>query len=263
MRGHFCNRVLLNIDPLNTWVAAVPAFLTYGELLCAQNCGSHCFIQAAPTLYEFDDLFGNSSDMDEVDDITAEESSDDDVDDFDITVLQRGITQFHTGAELDVYFRATDWLTINGFISGGSWYYKGEAEVSVYNADTSAQIGETTNVDRDGIKVSTAPQFTTGIGFDAKIVEGLSIDARIKYNDNHYEFTDVNTSKEDFKGLQLDSYALTNAGLTYRFNVGDNNMTFRANVFNVFDKIAINQSDRFGYFITGGRTFNASMRYEF
>ena len=50
----------------------------------------------------------------------------------------------------------------------------------------------------------------------------LSIDARIKYNDNHYEFTDVNTSKEDFKGVQLDSYALTNAGLTYRFNVGDN-----------------------------------------
>jgi len=56
---------------------------------------------------------------------------------------------------------------------------------------------------------------------------------------------------------------LTNAGVTYRFSFGDNNMTFRANVFNVFDKIAINQSDRFGYFITGGRTFNASMRYEF
>jgi len=188
---------------------------------------------------------------------------DNDVDDFDITVLQRGITQFHTGAELDVNFRATDWLTIQGFISGGSWYYKGEAEVSVYNADTNAQIGETTNVDRDGIKVSTAPQFTTGIGFDAKLVKGLSVDARIKYNDNHYEFTDVSTSTEDFKGVQLDSYALTNAGVTYRFSFGDNNMTFRANVFNVFDKIAINQSDRYGYFITGGRTFNASMRYEF
>jgi hypothetical protein len=188
---------------------------------------------------------------------------DDDTDDIDLTILQRGITQFHSGAELDVNFRATDWLTLQGFISGGSWYYKGEAEVSVYNADTNAQIGETTNVDRDGIKVSTAPQFTTGIGFDAKIVKGLSVDARIKYNDNHYEFTDVSTSTEDFKGVQLDSYALTNAGVTYRFSFGDNNMTFRANVFNVFDKIAINQSDRFGYFITGGRTFNASMRYEF
>ena len=188
---------------------------------------------------------------------------DDDTDDIDLTILQRGITQFHSGAELDVNFRATDWLTLQGFISGGSWYYKGEAEVSVYNADTNAQIGETTNVDRDGIKVSTAPQFTTGIGFDAKIVKGLSVDARIKYNDNHYEFTDVSTSTEDFKGVQLDSYALTNAGVTYRFSFGDNNMTFRANVFNVFDKIAINQSDRYGYFITGGRTFNASMRYEF
>jgi hypothetical protein len=47
----------MNIDPLNTWVAAVPAFLTHSELLRAQNCGSHCFIQAAPALYEFNDLF--------------------------------------------------------------------------------------------------------------------------------------------------------------------------------------------------------------
>ena len=188
---------------------------------------------------------------------------DDDTDDIDLTILQRGITQFHSGAELDVNFRATDWLTIQGFISGGSWYYKGDAEVSVFNADDNSQLGITETVNRDGIKVSSAPQFTTGIGFDAKVVEGLSIDARIKYNDNHYEFTNVFTQSADFKGAQLDSYALTNAGVTYRFSFGDNKMTFRANVFNVFDKIAINQSDRFGYFITGGRTFNASMRYEF
>jgi hypothetical protein len=188
---------------------------------------------------------------------------DDDTDDFDLTILQRDVTQFHSGAELDVNFRATDWLTLQGFISGGSWYYKGDAEVSIYNADTDAQIGETETVNRDGIKISSAPQFTTGIGFDAKLVKGLSIDARIKYNANHYEFTDVSTSKEDFLGDKLDTYALTNAGITYRFSFGDNAMTFRANMFNVFDKIAINQSDRYGYFITGGRTFNASMRYEF
>jgi hypothetical protein len=188
---------------------------------------------------------------------------DDDTDDFDLTILQRDVTQFHSGAELDVNFRATDWLTVQGFISGGSWYYKGDAEVSVYNAETDAQIGETEKINRDGIKVSSAPQFTTGIGFDAKLVKGLSIDARIKYNANHYEFTDVKTSQEDFLGDKLDTYALTNAGITYRFSFGDNIMTFRANMFNVFDKIAINQSDRYGYFITGGRTFNASMRYEF
>jgi hypothetical protein len=189
---------------------------------------------------------------------------DDDTDDFDTTTLQRGITQYHSGAELDVRYRATDWLSFKGFISAGSWTYKGEAVVSTYNAETNEQIGETSTVNRDGIKVSTAPQFTAGMGFDAKITTGLSIDARIKYRDNHYEFTNENTSIEDYTGAQLGSYALTNAGITYRFSLGNSNrMTFRANMFNVFDKVAIQQTDRFGYFTTGGRTFNASMRYEF
>ena len=188
----------------------------------------------------------------------------DDQDDFDTTTLQRGITQYHSGAELDARYRATDWLSLRGFVSAGSWTYKGEAVVSTYNADTNEQIGETSTVNRDGIKVSTAPQFTAGMGFDAKITTGLSIDARIKYRDNHYEFTNENTSIEDYKGDQLGSYALTNAGITYRFSLGNSNrMTFRANMFNVFDKVAIQQTDRFGYFTTGGRTFNASMRYEF
>ena len=189
---------------------------------------------------------------------------DDDTDDFDTTTLQRGITQYHSGAELDVRYRATDWLSFKGFISAGSWTYKGEAVVSTYNAETNEQIGETSTVNRDGIKVSTAPQFTAGMGFDAKLTTGLSIDARIKYRDNHYEFTNENTSIEDYAGAQLGSYALTNAGITYRFSLGNSNrMTFRANMFNVFDKVAIQQTDRFGYFTTGGRTFNASMRYEF
>ncbi|MFK5983429.1 MAG: carboxypeptidase-like regulatory domain-containing protein [Flavobacteriaceae bacterium] len=188
---------------------------------------------------------------------------DDDSDDIDTTTLQRHVRQFHSGAELDVFYKATDWLTFNGFISAGSWYYKGEAEVSRYNADTNEQIGETELIDRDGIKISTAPQFTTGIGFDAKIIKGLSVDARVKYNENHYEFTDEGTSQSDYTGDQLDGYALTNAGITYRFDLGSNKMTFRANVFNLFDRIAIQQSDRFGYFNTNGRTFNASLRYEF
>ena len=188
----------------------------------------------------------------------------DETDDFDLTILQRGVTQYHSGAELDVRYRATDWLSFKGFISAGSWTYKGEAVVSIYNADTNEQIGETSTVNRDGIKISTAPQFTAGMGFDAKIMSGLSIDARIKYNDNHYRFTNENTSLVDYKGEQLASYALTNAGITYRFSLGNSNkMTFRANMFNVFDKVAIQQEDRFGYFTTGGRTFNASMRYEF
>ena len=197
------------------------------------------------------------------DTIDPEDTPDDDSDDIEITVLQTGVRQFHSGAELDVHYRAMDWLTLEGFISAGSWYFKGESNVSVYNADTNELIGEQDNIDRDGIKISTAPQFTTGIGFDAKVIKGLSVDARIKYVDNHYEFTNEFTEASDFTGAELAGYALTNAGLTYRFDLGSNKLTFRANVFNVFDRDVIQQSDRFGYFNANGRTFNASMRYEF
>jgi len=188
---------------------------------------------------------------------------DDDTDDIFLTILQRRVRQYHSGAELDAKYRATDWLSFEGFISAGSWYYKGKSDVSIYNSDTNELISQTDGVNRDGIKVSTAPQFTTGIGFNAKIINGLSVDARIKYVDNHYLYTDENTSKANYTGEQLGSYALTNAGLTYRFDLGSNKMTFRANVFNVFDNIAIQQSDRFGFYTANGRTFNASLRYEF
>jgi outer membrane receptor protein involved in Fe transport len=188
---------------------------------------------------------------------------DDDSDDIEISILQTGVRQFHSGAEVDVFFKATDWLRLNGFVSGGSWYYKGMSDVAVYNSDTNELIGEEEGINRDGIKISTAPQFTTGIGFTADVVAGLSLDARIKYVDRHYEFANEFTEAENYLPVRLDSYALTNAGLTYRFDLGSNKMTFRANVFNVFDKIALQQSDRFGYYNTNGRTFNASLRYEF
>ena len=188
---------------------------------------------------------------------------DDDADDIEITILQTGVRQYHSGAELDVFYKAADWLTFEGFISAGSWYFKGTADIKVYNADTGDLISEEDDVNRNGIKVSTAPQFTTGIGFEARLMKGLSIDARTKYVENHYEFTNEFTSAEDFSGAELDGYALTNAGLTYRFDLGSNLMTLRGNVFNVFDRSALQQSDRFGYYNTNGRTFNVGLRYEF
>ena len=198
-------------------------------------------------------------------DIDDNGTPDDDTDDIFLTVLQRNIRQYHTGAEFDVFYKATDWMTINGFISGGSWVYKGKSDVATFNSDTNELLNEEDGINRDGIKLSSAPQFTTGIGVDLKVMKGLSVDARIKYQENHYEFTDQYTSIDtgEYTGDQLPGYALTNAGLTYRFDLGSNKMTFRANVYNVFDRIALQGTDAFGYYISNGRTFNASMRYEF
>jgi len=187
----------------------------------------------------------------------------DDSDDFEISVLQRGIRQYHTGAEFDFNWRATSWLTLNGYMSGGSWVYKGTSSNEVFNRDTQELISSGEGVDRDGVKVSTAPQFTTGLGTKVRIVKGLSADAGINYRARHYEFTDADTSAADWDREILKPYSTTDAGLTYKFNFGSNDLTFRANVYNVFDYVGIQNSDAFGYFTENGRTFNGSLKYSF
>lgn len=197
---------------------------------------------------------------------TGEEDPDglpDTGDEFDVTTLQRRVRQYHTGAEFDVSYRAFNWLTMNAYVSGGSWVYKGEASVTSYNDETGEIIASGVKVDRQGVKVSTAPQFTTGFNFRARVMTGLSVDAGINYRANHYEYTDEFTTADGYQPSKLQPYSVTDAGLTYKFNLGSNDLIFRANVYNVFDYIGFQNSDRFGYFTENGRTWNASLRYAF
>ena len=188
---------------------------------------------------------------------------DDDTDDFDISLLQRGVNQFHAGAEFDLGVRATDWLTVNAYISGGNWIYEGESSLDIYNLDTQELISSAEAIDRDGVKVSTAPQFTTGLRAKARITDALSVDGNINYRDHHYEFTSPSTGAEGYEPTKLQPYSITDLGLTYKFNVGSNDLTFRANVYNAFDYIGTSNSDAFGFYIENGRTYNASLRYGF
>ena len=184
-------------------------------------------------------------------------------DEFDITFLQRGIRQYHSGAEFDIAWKASSWLTVKSFISGGSYIYKGTSSVETYNADTQELLDRQDGVNRNGVKVSSAPQFTTGLSLRASIVEGLSVDGNINYRAGHYEFTDEFTSIADYVPAELNPYSTTDLGLTYKFDLGSNPLTFRANVYNVFDYIGISNSDRFGYFTENGATYNASLKYSF
>lgn len=184
-------------------------------------------------------------------------------DEFDTTILQRKIRQYHSGAEVDLSVRAANWLTLNAYMSGGSWVYKGESNFETYNTDTQELIESIEGVDRQGVKVSSAPQFTTGFGVRAKIVKGLSVDGNINYRASHYEFTDEFTSSANYMPAELKPYSITDLGLTYKFDLGSNKLTFRANVYNVFDYVGISNTDRFGYFTENGQTYNASLRYSF
>ncbi|MGH1386170.1 carboxypeptidase-like regulatory domain-containing protein [Kordia sp.] len=181
-----------------------------------------------------------------------------------INIFDRGVRQVHRGVELELDARPTDWLDLRGFVSAGSWEFKGTSNRQIYNDDTNVLISSIEGVNRDGVKITTAPQFTAGLTAKARIIKGLSIDANAKHYGNHY------TNDRDFDGTPqtrnfptLDSFELVDFGLTYNFTIGDNKLTFRGNVFNVFDKRGIQDTDVFGSFPITGRTFNTSLRYNF
>ncbi len=72
-------------------------------------------------------------------------------------------------------------------------------------------------------------------------------------------------NQDDLKAVweQLPAYTLLDAGVSYVFLFGGKNLTFRANLKNVFNEAYIGQRDAFGYYLGVGRTYNASMRYNF
>lgn len=194
-------------------------------------------------------------------DIDDNGTPDDDSDDININIFDRGVRQIHRGAELDLEYSLSNTLKLTGYISGGSWVFDGTSDVSVYNDDTGALISSNPGTKRDGVKVPTAPQTTAGFGFRYQALENLSFDGNINYFDRLW-FSDGGSVQTANVGY-IDSYSLSDVGVTYNFNFGDSKLTLRGNIYNLFDEVRIQQSDRFGFFNTNGLTYNASIRYNF
>ncbi|MDB9755054.1 TonB-dependent receptor [Winogradskyella sp.] len=180
------------------------------------------------------------------------------------------VTQVHRGVEFDLEYRPDSraW-SFRGYGSVGNWKYDGATPYTLQNVETGDFIVTDGNVDLTGVKVGNAPQTSFGVGFRADICEGLSVDMDYNIYTDLYEFVDPEDVADDalngrqYESIKLPAYTLADAGLTYRFSLGDNPLTFRANVYNLFNEAYINQRDAFGYFLGVGRTFNASLRYNF
>ena len=185
----------------------------------------------------------------------------DDTDDVVLNVFDRGVRQIHRGAELDLEYSFNNKLRINGYVSAGSWQYDGTSDVSVYNDDTGSLVSSDPGTNRDRVKVAQAPQFTAGLSFRYQVLETLSFDGNFNYFDRLW-FNDGASVQVENVGY-IDSYSLTDLGFTYNFDLGDNQLSLRGNVFNLFDEVRIQQSDNFGFFNTNGLTYNVSLRYNF
>jgi len=194
-----------------------------------------------------------------------------------------GITQVHTGIEMDGRFQASNRLAFTGMLSIGNWEYKDNVSATFFDNDQSPividGVEQAQTLELDGVKVGDAAQFTAFVGVDYNILDNLSVDAGYRFADNLYAEFDA-TDITDEGSLKLPSFGLADAGISYGLPIGDSRLSFRLNVNNVFDTIYIAESDTNNFVEAGdetydginvsnrvffgfGRTWNASVRFNF
>lgn len=197
---------------------------------------------------------------------------------------QSNINQLHQGVELDARVRATRGLTIKAYASIGNWVYDGNATQDIYD-DERKLIQSVDALFLDGSKVGGSAQTTFGAGIDYKITKDLQFDADFNYFDNLYAEigpTDGTFTNEDNEGaIELPSFGILDAGVSYKFTFGDNVLRLRLNMYNILDTVYIAESssnfaasqdaaenwngvNKDNFVQWGkGRTWNISARYSF
>lgn len=159
-----------------------------------------------------------------------------------------GITEVHSGIELDMNVKIFDKLKLNGMASVGNWEYKGNSTSNRYDVTNNTIAGGTsTTLYLDKVKVGDAAQTTASIGATYEVVKGFNVDANYRFVDKLYAaISPGNFSKEIHKGsLELPSYGLMDAGVSYKILVGkdnSNSVNLRLNVNNVLDEIYISEA---------------------
>ncbi len=186
---------------------------------------------------------------------------DDEDDDFNQRDVERGIEQVHIGGELDVQYLLSSKVRLNAFTSVGDWTFNQIESLTSFNDDTGDLISEVAGDNIEGVHIPGAPQFSFGAGVKVDPIDKLSIYADYNYYDNIYLRGSSDILREDIG--TLDAYGLLDAGASYGFDLGENELVLRANVYNLLDNDAINQSDRFGFFNLNGTTWNASIQLKF
>jgi iron complex outermembrane receptor protein len=196
-----------------------------------------------------------------------------------------GLSQLHTGLELDFVARPVEGVSVRGFASLGDWKY--DKDVYVRKFDEDQNLLSEAIQDVEGSKVGAAAQTTFGLGAAYKITKGLSIDADWR------SYSDLYADVVIKDNIELPAYDLFDAGITYNLKFTETSLTLRANVNNVFDEVFIsemtsgtrttdkNPKDPAGgtylssgstyrglatnnnVFFGNGRTWNFSMRFNF
>lgn len=223
---------------------------------------------------QFDDSFGANA-------LTA----DGDTIQVDALIAYAGVQETHAGIELEFSYSPIRQLTINGMASLNNWFFSDNFSGNVANTDTNDPLLDqpsSITVFADGLKVGDAAQTTFSLGATYEPIFGLRVYADYFFSDRL--FAEFNVLEDQFLSeggqvVQLDSYGLVNAGLSYTFNFGASSLTANFNMNNVLDEIYVAELDTNvlddpdtaeNEFLTQnkgfygfGRTWNAGLKWNF
>ncbi|MFD2566765.1 TonB-dependent receptor [Pseudotenacibaculum haliotis] len=200
----------------------------------------------------------------------------------------QGITQLHTGAEIDFTYDVSENVRLLGTASIGNWRYKDRITGTAFD-DFQNPIG-TIDLDVDDVKVGNSPQTVFRIGAVVRPFENFSIDYNQRFSSKLYSDLVIDNSLNDDASqldpaIELPGYSLSDLGFSYRWNLkntDNQSINFRLNINNLFDQVYIAESitnyqvGRRGNFDTFdgintdnkaffgfGTTWNFTVRYRF
>ena len=172
-----------------------------------------------------------------------------------------GITEVHSGVELDLNARVNDKFRVNGMLSFGNWVYEGDVTSNRFDQNNQPFAGSVpTKLYLDGVKVGDAAQTTASLGLAYEVVSRLNVDANYRWLDKLYtSIAPVNSngslnftapigsapaagSPVNRGSLELPSYGLVDAGISYKMLLGNDkskSLNFRLNINNLFDEVYI------------------------
>ncbi len=182
-----------------------------------------------------------------------------------------GITQVHSGVEVDMNAKVGDKLKLNGMFSLGKWVYEGNITGRRFDVNnTNISGGTSTTYFVDGTRVGDVAQMTASLGAAYELAPRFNVDANYRLSDKLFASLDPTrqTSATNKGTLELPSYGLVDAGISYRLLLGTDkskSLNFRLNINNVLDEVYIAES-RSNIFATdfvsgtSGPTYNSAGR---
>lgn len=164
-----------------------------------------------------------------------------------------GITEIHQGIEIDATANVHKMLSFNGMLSMGDWHYEGNATGDLFTeTNEPLPLGNNTSSTTlylDKVKVGSSAQFTAGAGFTFKPTEWFGLDGTYRAVRNLYgNVNPLNflTESDGQKGaLKLPTFGLVDMGITFKIKLNNPKQFFtvRGNVYNLFDKVYIAESN--------------------